>query len=121
MRMKGMLDEVLSQHGIVTIQFGMLSLLHRTGPLSQIEIGGQMNIDKASVVKFIDGLEKRDLVKRVGNKKDRRVKSIVITHKGVLLFKKGVILRNKAEKVFLKPLTKHEQKIIMAALPKVLK
>ncbi len=55
-----MLSVEFDKQGLVSPQFGILRLLQLLGPMSQITLGQDLGIDKASMVKFIDGIEKKN-------------------------------------------------------------
>lgn len=60
-------------------QFLILDTLWDEGIMSQQKIANSIFKDKNSVVKLIDGLEKKNLVKRVADKEDRRQNLIELT------------------------------------------
>ena len=66
-------------------QFLLMDALWDNGIQSQQTLADTMFKDKNSIVKLIDGLEKRGYVKRVTDKHDRRQNLIKLTNHGVLL------------------------------------
>ena len=66
-------------HNITPEQFLVMDTLWDEGVLSQQQIADTILKDKNSVVKLIDGLEKKNLVKRVADKQDRRQNLIELT------------------------------------------
>jgi Transcriptional regulators len=60
-------------------QFLVMDTLWDEGVLSQQQIAGIIIKDKNSIVKLIDGLEEKKLVKRIPNSKDRRQNLIRVT------------------------------------------
>jgi DNA-binding MarR family transcriptional regulator len=52
------------------------------------ELGEKLILKSATLVPVVDGLEKRNLIKRVQDKKDRRRNTLAITDKGMELMKK---------------------------------
>jgi DNA-binding MarR family transcriptional regulator len=60
-------------------QFLVMDTLWDEGVLSQQQIADIIIKDKNSVVKLIDGLEEKKLVKRIPNSKDRRQNLIQVT------------------------------------------
>jgi DNA-binding MarR family transcriptional regulator len=60
-------------------QFLVMDTLWDEGVLTQQQIANITMRDKNSIVKLIDGLENRKLVKRVSNPKDRRQNLIKVT------------------------------------------
>ena len=66
-------------YNITPEQFLVMDTLWDEGSMSQQKIADTILKDKNSVVKMLDGLEKRHLVKRVACKEDRRQNLIEIT------------------------------------------
>ena len=60
-------------------QFLIMDAIWNEGTMSQQQLAHIILKDKNSVVKLIDGLEKKDLVQRVANKVDRRQNLIELT------------------------------------------
>jgi DNA-binding MarR family transcriptional regulator len=69
-------------------QWSTLAFLYHCDGKSQNEIAEKTHRDKVSVTKIVDNLEKRDLVYRAPDDKDRRVKRIFITASGFGLIPK---------------------------------
>jgi DNA-binding MarR family transcriptional regulator len=63
-------------------QYLLIDLLWDEGPLTQQEIADQMQKDKNSITKLIDGLEKKGYVTRETNPRDRRKNRVVVTKTG---------------------------------------
>ena len=66
-------------------QYLVMDVLWDAETLSQQAIADIIQKDKNSVTKFIDSLEKKGLVYRTINKKDRRINDIVVTEEGMKL------------------------------------
>ncbi len=66
-------------------QYLVMDILWDAETLSQQAIADIIQKDKNSVTKFIDSLEKKGLVHRAINKKDRRVNDIIVTEEGMKL------------------------------------
>ncbi len=60
-------------------QFLLMDALWDNGTMSQQQIADNILKDKNSIVKLVDGLEKKNLVKRVADKQDRRQNLIELT------------------------------------------
>lgn len=78
-----------------------------------------MYIDKASMVKFLDQLEKSKLVLRRASKEDRRIKFIEITAKGTTKLQLANKLREQLEHKFLSVLDPDERAAVLKAMPKL--
>ncbi len=66
-------------YNITPEQFLVMDTLWNEGAMSQQKIADTILKDKNSVVKLLDGLEKKNLVTRVASKEDRRQNLIEIT------------------------------------------
>lgn len=85
---KGFFDK-LQENGIniTPEQYLVLDILWDKQSLSQQNIADVIQKDKNSVTKIIDSLEKKNLVKRVVDKNDRRINKIELTDEAVALEK----------------------------------
>ena len=68
-------------------QFLVLDILWEKQSLSQQNIADIIQKDKNSVTKIIDSLENKNLVRRVMDKKDRRINKIELTDEAVAMEK----------------------------------
>ena len=66
-------------------QYLVMDVLWDAEMLSQQAIADIIQKDKNSVTKFIDSLERKGLVYRAMNKKDRRINDIIVTEEGMKL------------------------------------
>lgn len=102
LRLRTQLMDVWTKYGFIGgPQMGILSVLIRMGALNQVELGQQLLIDKASMVKFLDGLESLQMIKRVSDPNDRRAKFLEVTAKGQKTFEKVMGEVVELEKEFL--------------------
>jgi len=62
-------------------QFLLIDLLWNQGPMSQQQLADTMHKDKNSITKLVDALEKKSLLVRKKNLKDKRSNTIVLTEK----------------------------------------
>jgi DNA-binding MarR family transcriptional regulator len=110
LQMRYITDQHLQAKGLIAPQLGILVVLQSTGPLSQIELGESIGIDKATMVKLLDGLEALKLVERVAVAGDRRIKNIRMTEKGHTAVEWALSLKQEIEKRFLASLKLADQK-----------
>ncbi len=89
-----------------------MAILSSGGPLNQNEIGQQMGIDKATMVKLIDGLEKLQFVRRMSHATDRRVRMVELTSKGAATFGRLLAKAKKVESAFTIRLSLEERDIL---------
>jgi DNA-binding MarR family transcriptional regulator len=120
-RLKADLDESLAPFGIIPPQYGVLVLLRARGSTNQITLGEEMGIDKATMVRLIDGLEDLGAVERITAQEDRRAKWIAITQKGERLFQKADRARIELERHFLSVLKPAHQVLFRKEMPRLLK
>ncbi len=80
-RFKQHISNNFQEHGfnITPEQFLVMDAIWNEGTMSQQQLAHIIMKDKNSVVKLIDGLEKKDLVQRIANKTDRRQNLIELT------------------------------------------
>lgn len=83
-RIKKRFFDDLQKNGIDVTpeQYLVLDILWDNQPLSQQKIADMIQKDKNSVTKIIDSLEKKNLVSRMVDKKDRRINIIELTKEG---------------------------------------
>ncbi len=121
MRSKAMFDEALKPYNLLTYQYAVLRILTCMGPTSQILLGNELGIDKASMVRFLDGLEKEGYIQRTSDSVDRRVKKIELTAKGKKMFSIAEKIRVQVQEEFLSPLSKSERAAYAKIIPKLVK
>lgn len=78
----GRVEAHLSELGLTVSQFGALEALFHLGPLNQKNLAAKILKSTGNITMVIDNLEKRGLVKRTRDEKDRRHYSVGITNKG---------------------------------------
>ena len=88
-RIKKCFFDKLQENGIniTPEQFLVLDILWKEQSLSQQKIADIIQKDKNSVTKIIDSLEKKNLVRRVVDKNDRRINKIELTDEAIALEK----------------------------------
>lgn len=88
-RIKKCFIDQLQKNGINVTpeQYLVLDILWERPSLSQQNIADIIQKDKNSVTKIIDSLERKNLVKRVVDKRDRRINKIELTSEGLALEK----------------------------------
>jgi DNA-binding MarR family transcriptional regulator len=108
LRLRKCLSDEMAKVGLQLPQMGLMIILAKSGPMNQISLGDQMTIDKATMVKVLDAMEKTGIVRRKPDPGDRRVKLVELTPKGRALMPKMAHMREQIEAQFLSPLTKAE-------------
>ena len=74
--------------GLTVTQFGVMEALHHLGPMHQRKIGLKLLRSGGNVTMVIDNLERRELVERRRDKKDRRFVNVHLTPAGAKLISK---------------------------------
>lgn len=77
------LEHVLSPFGLTAGQWNALNLLHEYGDMTQKELAEKLHKEPATVVRLLDRMVKRSLVKRTSHPEDRRANIIGITPEAV--------------------------------------
>ena len=88
--MKYIMDETLNvlqntakEKGLTTLQIQILQILEIKPKITIKKFGDLLNQKIPNIVKQINNLEKKELVKRVRQDEDRRVKRVELTQKGI--------------------------------------
>ncbi len=121
-RFKLYLSVIFQKHGydITPEQFLVLDALWDYGVQSQQEIADKIMKDKNSVTKLIDGLEKKNYLRRESYKKDRRQNQIQITDLG-LEIKDGLTkVAIKATDQIIREITKEDMDVFLRVLFKMM-
>ena len=74
--------------GLTVTQFGVMEALHHLGPMHQRKIGMKLLKSGGNVTMVIDNLERRKLVERRRDQKDRRFVNVHLTPAGTKLIAK---------------------------------
>jgi MarR family transcriptional regulator, 2-MHQ and catechol-resistance regulon repressor len=72
----------LEAAGLTTSQFGALEALFHRGPMCQRELGRKLLKSGGNVTLVVDNLEKRGLVRRERERRDRRFVTVHLTEEG---------------------------------------
>jgi len=81
-RMHAAVGAEAERHGVTLRDHIVLSALHKTHNLTQIELGHALGMDKTTLTAEIDRLEKAGLVARTVDPRDRRARIPAITADG---------------------------------------
>ena len=81
-RMNSATSEQAERHGIQLRDHIVLSALHKTPNLTQIELGKALGLDKTTLMSQLDRLERMGLVVRRSDPRDRRARIPEITETG---------------------------------------
>jgi DNA-binding MarR family transcriptional regulator len=81
-RMRTATGEQAEKHGIQLRDHIVLSALHKTPNLTQIELGKTLGLDKTTLMSQLDRLECAELIHRQSDPRDRRTRIPQITAQG---------------------------------------
>ena len=81
-RLRSATGEQAEQHGLTLRDYIVLSALAMTPNLTQGQLGKTLGLDKTTLMSQLDGLERRDLVVRRSDPRDRRARIPEITEAG---------------------------------------
>lgn len=115
-RMRAAVGAEADRRGVMLRAHIVLSALHKTQDLTQLELGHALGMDKTTLTAEIDRLEKAGLVRRRVDPRDRRARIPAITAKGERLRADIAAHTEAAEASALEGLTKGQ----IAALRKAL-
>lgn len=81
-RLRSVTGERAEEHGLQLRDYIILSALHLTPNLTQVEVGKTLGLDKTTLMSQLDRLEQRHLVVRRNDPRDRRARIPEITEAG---------------------------------------
>lgn len=114
--MRRSLEEKLKEYGLTAPQFGFLAILFEEDGQPLSNIGRCIYCDKPTITGIANRLEKKGLIKKVSDIKDRRVVKAVLTTRGKglknVLYKMVMEVNTGAAKGF----TAEEAKLLKAQL-----
>ncbi len=109
------LEECASAN-MTPVQYGLLSILADAPRLDQVALAADLGIDRANVADVLERLEKRGLLTRAVNPRDRRMKLATLTNTGKGYVRKNRALMLRAQERLLDPLSPDQRKTFMALL-----
>jgi DNA-binding MarR family transcriptional regulator len=74
--------EIVAEHGLHPMHFGMLTILADEEPIAQHELGQKAGVDPSTMVARMDALEERGLIERMRSAQDRRSYEIRLSPEG---------------------------------------
>jgi MarR family transcriptional regulator, 2-MHQ and catechol-resistance regulon repressor len=78
----------IARHGLTSMEFGILEVLHHKGPLLLGEIQRKVLVTSGGITYLVDRLEAKGLVKRQQCPNDRRARYAVLTPAGAALIRR---------------------------------
>ena len=102
-------DALAEPLGINGRHFGVLAVLGEEKPLSQVEIGERLGVDRNTIVLLLDDLEGKSLVTRRRDPSDRRAHLVSLTDMGRDVLEQGTALARRTNDEVLSPLSAEER------------
>ena len=81
-RMRSATSDGAEKHGLTLRHQIVLSAMHLSPGMTQVELGRAVGMDKTTLTSELDRLEGLDLVKRSIDVRDRRARTLTITERG---------------------------------------
>jgi len=111
-----MFMEVLAEHGMTPVQYGLLSILVDMPGLDQYSVAEELGIDRANVHDVLKRLESRKLLARVVDPHNKRRKLCLATLAGAEIVAKLHPRMQEVQQRMLAPLDEAERSMFMQLL-----
>ncbi len=107
------LETYLQPLGLHASQFGILSHLSRAGSLSMTELSDEMSLDRTTVTRNLQVLQRDGLVRVVAGE-DRRVREVGLTEHGCDVLARAIPLWEQAEAALSSHLSQDERNALQS-------
>lgn len=119
-QLKRKMDKEMNEnYNLTKTQSLVLSYINSNKEIYQKDIEKRFSIRRSTATEILNLMEKRNLIKRIPSKIDKRLNIIEITEEGIKLEKVGKEKIKELEKQMTKSLTKEEKKELIRLLEKV--
>jgi DNA-binding MarR family transcriptional regulator len=118
-RMRERFEGRIAPMGLKSKHYGALILL-KNGPLTQVEIGRSLWVDRTTMVGLVDDLMRLGLVERAPHPEDRRAYAVTLTPQGADVLQAATAAVDATEAECFAPLTSDEREQLRALLLKIL-
>ncbi len=112
-------DESLASFGITSRHYGIMIVLNQQAGLPQIAIAEKLRIDRTTMVKLVDVLEKEGFVERHRDPNDRRAYALSLSATGQKMLPKLTETVINEEKTALSKLSQDEVRTLFKLLVKL--
>lgn len=102
----------LAEDGLSVTQFGVLEALVHLGPLCQRDLARKLLKSSGNITTVIDNLEKRGLVTRERQTRDRRFLKVFLTEPGEEIISRAFPRHSREVARAMNPLSHQEQKLL---------
>ena len=113
-------DALVEPLGIHGRHFGVLAVLGEGKPMSQVEMGERLGIDRNTMVLLLDDLEGRGLVTRRRDPRDRRAHLVSLTDTGRDVLAESTALAQRTNDEVFAPLSVAERAQLHSLLSRLL-
>lgn len=110
----------LQEHGLRLSHHAVLAALNDLGPMAQYEIADRLDVDRSQIVGFVDRLERRGLVIRTRDARDRRRVMVSVTAEGVAVERRITEAAHTLQTGLFDPLSPSELAQLVRLLQRVL-
>jgi len=94
------LNERLAEIGLYHSQWMIVFYLHSFGAATLVEISNYLRVEKPTITRTVNRLEKRQLIEKVPSK-DKRERRIQLTEKGLRVFREAQAVVSEFERLLL--------------------
>lgn len=112
-------SEATAPFDLSTVQFGALEVIGDHPGIDQATLGQASDIDRTTVIRVVDRLEQRGLIRREPCPNDRRINQLYVTPAGIQLIADMAPLANNSQVHLLEPLSPDEREAFMRMLTKL--
>jgi DNA-binding MarR family transcriptional regulator len=106
----------LKRSDLSMLQAYALTYIHYNAPCKISDLGEHMNVSTAATSQMVDRLEKQNMVKRIQEPGDRRVRNIVLSHQGEKFVQQTIKARLSWLKEIPSKLSEEQQEQVMESL-----
>lgn len=118
-QMRERFEERIAPLGLKSKHYGTLILL-QDGPMTQVEIGRSLWVDRTTMVGLVDDLMHAGLVERARHPEDRRAHAVTLTDRGREALEQATKMVDETEADFFAPLSVDEREQLRTLLLKIL-
>ena len=97
-------------------QYSVLVVVEANSGLSQADLAERLGIERARLVRLLDGLERRGLLRRRASRRDRRSHALVLTREGLRRLKRMKLLAAEHEANLTRRLGAEKRALLLAIL-----
>ncbi|MDA0238817.1 MAG: MarR family winged helix-turn-helix transcriptional regulator [Proteobacteria bacterium] len=116
----GLFEEACAEFGLTSRQFDVLFVVDACEEVEQDRLARILGLDRSTAGLVVGILERKELIARTVNPKDRRKRLLVLTAAGRNIFKLAKPIATEAADSLLLPLSKNEQEQLFALLQKII-